>query len=99
MVTFVTYPDGTREMHDAGLTIRVKDGVLDAATLTLRPNAPAVALDTALGDAQSVGYVWQRRVQKKWAAQAAGQTPLMTDAGPVWWPDPVTEAAGAMALP
>lgn len=80
-----TYPDGTRELSDHGLTIRVDGHQLTAASLTLTEDGPTLPLDVTMGDAQSVGYVWQKQVHRKWSRQLNGDDPILL-AKP-WWPD------------
>ena len=81
-----TYPDGTRELSDHGLTVQVRDHILTAASLKLTEDGPTIAFDVTLGDAQSVGYAWQKQVQKKWTRQLEGLDPIAW-APDAWWPD------------
>ena len=75
----MTYPDGTTELHDHGLRLRVQQGELVTATLTIPATAPPVALDTELGDAHHIGYTWQKMVRRKWSRQLTGQDPIRLD--------------------
>lgn len=40
MTMMMTYPDGTRELYDAGLRVRVRDHQIVASDLTIQPQAP-----------------------------------------------------------
>ena len=83
---FVTYPDGTQEVHDSGLIIRVRRGRVVAGSLTFGSDDAPYALDVKLGDPKSVGYAWVKRTNQKWVDQVAGNRPFLTQSGPVWFP-------------
>lgn len=93
---FMTYPDGTQEIHDGGLMIRVKRGAVVAGSLTLTRGSDAYELDVKPGkDSHAVGYLWQKHMSRKWADQVKGRTPFLTESGEVWfptWPVAIEEA-------
>ncbi len=91
---FMTYPDGTKELHDGGLMIRVHDGEVTAATLTLPRGAEPEPIHVALGSRQHIGYLWQKKTGQKWVAQLEGQEPFLTDSGEVWAPQATPTPAG-----
>lgn len=90
-----TYPDGTRELSDHGLTVQVRDHILTAASLKLTEDGPTIAFDVTLGDAQSVGYAWQKQMHQKWSRQLDGVDPIALDHAE-WWPDLTTPAHPAL---
>ena len=87
-MVFVTHPDGTKEVYDGGLMIRIRKGRVVAGTLTFSEGREPYKLNVKLGDAKSVGYTWVKRTNEKWVDQAAGKVPFVTDSGSVWFPQP-----------
>ncbi len=83
---FMTYPDGTREIHDQGLVIRVSQGKVVKGELKLVAGEPPIKIDVEPGDPKGIGYLWQKRTQKKWIEQTQGLEPVLTESGSVWWP-------------
>ncbi len=86
-MVFVTYPDGTQEVHDSGLTIRVRRERVVSSSLHISPDQEAYALNVSLGDPKSVGYTWVRQTHRKWVDQMAGKVPFLTESGAVWYPN------------
>lgn len=84
---FMTYPDGTQEVHDGGLMIRVKRGAVVAGSLTLTHGGEAYGLDVKPGnDPRAIGYLWQKQASRKWSDQVKGRTSFLTESGEVWFP-------------
>lgn len=84
---FMTYPDGTKELHDGGLMIRVQEGKVVAGALTLTHDAEPYEIQVEGGaDPRAMDYRWQKQVGQKWVDQLNGTQALMTESGPVWWP-------------
>ena len=86
-MVFVTYPDGTQEVHDSGLIIRVRRGRVVAGSLAISPDQAAYPLNVKPGDSKSVGHTWVRQTNQKWADQVAGREPFLTNSGWVWFPN------------
>lgn len=97
-MVFTTYPDGTQELCDHGLRVRVQRGRVQSATLTFGADQAPVKLNTDLGDPKHVGYQWQKRMLEKWGAQAAGTQPIIVDSGSFYWPGLLVGSQTAVAV-
>ena len=83
---YMMYPDGTRELHDSGLIVSVRRGVVMQATLALLDHELPLRLDVDPGDARQGGYLGQKHTHAKWVAQLSGKQPIPTVSDPAWRP-------------
>jgi len=82
---YLMHEDGTRELHDSGLTAVVKNGALTQAMYAITDRMDPVAIVVRLGDPRSVGYAWQKDSNARWVGKLAGDVPMGTRFGTLHW--------------